>query len=167
MFRLIQRSPKSMMFLMGGIIPKKTILDDPCWYSNFEINLLNWIMWQKTVKQLIIITYYTLIPREPCDFCFAELLGPKCYGLNPTLCRTITVLFIQRKSRSSPQPCWTIYFARCIHILRYGKKGNTKRATCPATLLQNELNSDVARFTTHTQTGLAANQVVNGFETGW
>lgn len=53
-------------------------------------------MWQKTVKQHIIITYYTLFPREPCDFCFAELLGPKCYGLNPPLCRTITVLFIQR-----------------------------------------------------------------------
>ena len=24
-----------------------------------------------------IIVYYTLIPREPCDFCFAELLGLK------------------------------------------------------------------------------------------
>ena len=27
--------------------------------------------------------------------------------------------------------------------------GNKRRATCRATLLQNELNSDVARFTTH------------------
>ena len=32
--------------------------------------------------------------------------------------------------------------------LRYGKTANKKRATCFATLLQNELNSDVARFTT-------------------
>ena len=31
---------------------------------------------------------------------------------------------------------------------RYGKTGNKKRATFFATLLQNELNSDVARFTT-------------------
>ena len=31
--------------------------------------------------------------------------------------------------------------------LRYGKTANKKRATCFATLLQNELNSDVARFT--------------------
>ena len=30
----------------------------------------------------------------------------------------------------------------------YGKTGNKQRATCPVTLLQNELNSDVARFTT-------------------
>ena len=33
--------------------------------------------------------------------------------------------------------------------LRYGKTGNKKRAICFATWLQNELNSDVARFTTH------------------
>ena len=33
--------------------------------------------------------------------------------------------------------------------LKYGKTGNKKRATCLATLLQNELNNDVARFTTH------------------
>ena len=36
--------------------------------------------------------------------------------------------------------------------LRYGKTGNKKCATCFATLLQNELNSDIARFTTHAQT---------------
>ena len=36
--------------------------------------------------------------------------------------------------------------------LRYGKTGNKKRATCFATLLQNELDSDIARFTTHVQT---------------
>ena len=36
--------------------------------------------------------------------------------------------------------------------LRYGKTGYKKRATCFATLRQNELNSDVARFTTHVQT---------------
>ena len=33
--------------------------------------------------------------------------------------------------------------------LSYSKKGNHKSATCFATMLQNELNSDVARFTTH------------------
>ena len=37
--------------------------------------------------------------------------------------------------------------------LRYGKTGNKKRATCFATLLQNELNSDIVRFTAHVQTG--------------
>jgi len=31
---------------------------------------------------------------------------------------------------------------------QYGKTSNKKRATCLATFLQNELNSDVARFTT-------------------
>ena len=43
--------------------------------------------------------------------------------------------------------------------------GNKKRATCLATSLQNELNSDVARFTTHDQTGLATNLVNAGCET--
>ena len=33
--------------------------------------------------------------------------------------------------------------------LRYGKTANKNYATCRATLLQNELTSDVARFTTH------------------
>ena len=36
-----------------------------------------------------------------------------------------------------------------IGYLRNGKTGNKKRAICFATWLQNELNSDVARFTTH------------------
>ena len=31
-------------------------------------------------------------------------------------------------------------------------KGTEKRATCLATLLQNELNSDVVRFTPHVKT---------------
>ena len=39
--------------------------------------------------------------------------------------------------------------------------GNKKHAACFATLLQNELNRDVARFTTHVQTCLATNQVVD------
>ena len=33
--------------------------------------------------------------------------------------------------------------------LRHGETGNKNYATCLATLLQNVLNSDVARFTTH------------------
>ena len=36
-----------------------------------------------------------------------------------------------------------------IGYLRYGKTGNKQRSICFATWLQNELNSDVARFTTH------------------
>ena len=40
-----------------------------------------------------------------------------------------------------------------VTSLKVGKNmGNKKRATCFATLLQNELNSDVARFTTYVQT---------------
>ena len=34
-------------------------------------------------------------------------------------------------------------------MLRYGKTGNKKCATCLATLLQNELTSSVVCFTTH------------------
>ena len=40
-------------------------------------------------------------------------------------------------------------FVCLINGLKYGKKGNKKCVTCFATLLQNELNSGVARFTTH------------------
>ena len=38
------------------------------------------------------------------------------------------------------------------------KRGQQKHATCFAALLQNELKSDVARFTTHVQTCLATNK---------
>ena len=46
-------------------------------------------------------------------------------------------------------PCSDTKCERCI---RYGKTGNKKRATCFETLQQNQLKSDVARFTTHVQT---------------
>ena len=43
--------------------------------------------------------------------------------------------------------------------LRYSKRGSKKRALCFSTLLQNELNSHVARFRTHFRTCLATNKV--------
>jgi len=48
----------------------------------------------------------------------------------------------------------SFHSVRCFSIcLWYGITGNNnkKSATCVATLLQNELNSDVARFTTNTK----------------
>ena len=47
--------------------------------------------------------------------------------------------------------------------LNYSKAGNRERATCSATLLQNELNSDVPRFATCVQTCFATNKVVRVF----
>ena len=44
------------------------------------------------------------------------------------------------------------------------KNGQQKTATCFATLLQNELNSDVARFTTHIKPVLQ--QLLTGLNTG-
>ena len=44
--------------------------------------------------------------------------------------------------------------------------GNKKRATCFATMLQNELNSDVARCTTHVQTCLQPDLLQNRFDVG-
>ena len=41
------------------------------------------------------------------------------------------------------------FFLESEYCLRYGKTGNKKRATCFESLLQNRLNSDVARYTTH------------------
>ena len=38
------------------------------------------------------------------------------------------------------------------NVAKGTEKWATKQTTCLATLLQNELNSDVARFTTHVQT---------------
>ena len=43
---------------------------------------------------------------------------------------------------------------------RYSETGNKKRATRFATLLQNESNTDVARFVTHFRTLLPTNEVV-------
>ena len=51
-----------------------------------------------------------------------------------------------------------------VHVkLSYSKTGNKKRATCFATLLQNEMNTDVARFTTRIRTCLATNKVARLF----
>ena len=50
--------------------------------------------------------------------------------------------------------------------LRFGKTGNKKRATCFATLLQNELNSDVARFTTHIKPVLQQIRLLTGLSRG-
>ena len=53
-------------------------------------------------------------------------------------------------SRSRILPKFTTYFISS----RYGKTGYKKRATSFAILLQKEVNSDVARFTTHVRTFL-------------
>ena len=47
--------------------------------------------------------------------------------------------------------------------LSYSETGNKTRATCFATLLQNELYSDVERFTTDVQTCLATTKVARYF----
>ena len=46
--------------------------------------------------------------------------------------------------------------------LRYGKTGNKKRATCFAKLLQNEFNSDVARYNTHIKPVLQQIRLLTG-----
>ena len=51
-----------------------------------------------------------------------------------------------------------------VPTLKVLLNGQQKRATCLATLLQNELNSDVVRFTTHVQTFVATNQGVASCE---
>ena len=50
--------------------------------------------------------------------------------------------------------------------LRFGKTGNKKRATCLATLLQNELNSDVVRFITHIKPVLQQIRLLTGLNVG-
>ena len=47
---------------------------------------------------------------------------------------------------------------------RFGKTGNKK--TCLATLLQNELNGDVARFTTHIKPVLQQIRLLTGLNVG-
>ena len=44
--------------------------------------------------------------------------------------------------------------------------GNKKRATCFATLLENELNSDAARFTTHIKPFLQQIRLFTGLNMG-
>ena len=70
--------------------------------------------------------------------------------------------------RTEDKSCYAIcvQFVFSVRVLcfRYDKKGKQKHATCFETLLQNELKSDLARFTTHVQTCLATNQDVAGCE---
>ena len=47
------------------------------------------------------------------------------------------------------------------------KRATKKHATCLATLLQNELNSDVARFTTHIKPVLQQIRLLTGLNVGW
>ena len=63
------------------------------------------------------------------------------------------------------------YWAGCEFLkhwlnLEYGNTGNKKRATCFATLLQNELNSDVARFTTLIKPVLQQIRLLTGLNMG-
>lgn len=63
----------------------------------------------------------------------------------------------------------TICKARRLRSLSHSKTGNKTRAacTCFAMLLQDELNSDVARFSLHVKTCLATNKGARCFLRGW
>ena len=63
-------------------------------------------------------------------------------------------LFIKFSQHILKGNAWISVWRICMLILglkglRNGQTGNRNYATCLATLLQNELTSDVARFTTH------------------
>ena len=60
----------------------------------------------------------------------------------------------------------TIFAQQHRSVLIYGKTGNKKPVTCFATLLQNELNSDVARFTTHIKPVLQQIWLITGLNMG-
>ena len=58
------------------------------------------------------------------------------------------------------QPSFFFFFLESEYCLSYGKTGNTKLATCFPSLLQNRLNSDVARYIYHPhKTCLATDQI--------
>ena len=59
---------------------------------------------------------------------------------------------------------WSWLLTVRVCVSRFGKMGNKK--TCLATLLQNELNSDVARFTTHIKPVLQQIRLLTGFGEG-
>ena len=52
---------------------------------------------------------------------------------------------------------------QCVRSLSCSKTGNKTRASCFATLLQNEFNSDVECFINHVRTCLATNKVARFF----
>ena len=53
-----------------------------------------------------------------------------------------------------------------VRSSRYGKRRNKKRATCFATFLQNELNSDVALYTTRIKPVLQQIRLLTGLNLG-
>ena len=54
------------------------------------------------------------------------------------------------------------FFFNLASLLRFGKTGNKKSATCLATLLQNELYGDVAQFSTHIKPVLQQIRLLTG-----
>ena len=57
-------------------------------------------------------------------------------------------------------------FLRVILILGTEKRATKKHATCLTTLLQNELNSDVARYITHIKPVLQQIRLLTGLNVG-
>ena len=58
------------------------------------------------------------------------------------------------------------FLIRKFYALKYGKTGNKKHTTCFATLLQNELNSDVARYKAHVKPVLQQIRLLTGLNMG-
>ena len=64
--------------------------------------------------------------------------------------------------------CCHLYKAaiKCLTHIRCGKTGNKKHATCHVTMLQNELNNNVVRFTTYIKPVLQQIRLLTGLNAG-
>ena len=86
---------------------------------------------------------YTTFATVPCYYhldLFSDILTKTWATVNFSISSSIKL---------APAGNLHFFFLESEYCLRYGKKGNKKRATCFASLLQNGLNSGVARYTAH------------------
>ena len=123
--------------------------------------------------------------EEPCVNAAASVSIRKKYPLEPRVRETLVVSKVlggfffssetvnyrlmgncsdeaDRKFEVSEQLPW---FHRSV-LKGTEKRATKKRATCFATLLQNELNTDVARFTTHIKPVLQQIRLLTGLNVG-
>ena len=101
----------------------------------------------------------------------------RCSGMSQTLdegctisddCSTITceINFVEKPITFKLKVSTVIFYKYPHNMLKVRKNGQQKRATCFATLLYNELNSDVTRFTTHIKPVLQQIRLLTGLNVG-
>ena len=144
------------------------------WVKRIKNELLTWPKNGNCTKKLAEIELFTkdfldiFLPRDWESLNKQNLfrkarwysLGKEQQFIMWTLLTLINVVIIKRFHSRGHKLCNFIGTNKESFYIKLRPLGQPKRVICLATLWQNELNGDVARFTTHVAACLATNQVV-------